>query len=176
MVPRSTVGQLDLWVKQYIRDMLPVQPYLSIGPNFLSAGGVAKGEHEVLQLIGLAGNGMAPAQGRGMGRRGGVRGDFVGHGAVSTALRIYRSNSGSVQPGALRAFTRLQSANDPNAPVVDDRVVSEQDLNSEIELITQLRVIEQALADLPDSAGARRIRQRAGGPFRAAGRYQRFAA
>ena len=34
VVPRSTVGQLDLWVKQYIRDMLPVQPYLSIGPTF----------------------------------------------------------------------------------------------------------------------------------------------
>ncbi len=51
----------------------------------------------------------------------------------------------------------LQSANDPNAPVVDDRVVSEQDLNSEIELITQLRVIEQALADLTGQAPARGV-------------------
>lgn len=32
VVPRSTVGKLDLFVKQYIRDMLPVQPYLSVTP------------------------------------------------------------------------------------------------------------------------------------------------
>ncbi len=34
VVPRSTVGNLDLFVKQYIRDMLPVEPYLSVGPPF----------------------------------------------------------------------------------------------------------------------------------------------
>jgi uncharacterized protein involved in exopolysaccharide biosynthesis len=42
----------------------------------------------------------------------------------------------------------LQSANDPNAPVVKDQDVTEQDLNSEMELMTQRRLIEQALADL----------------------------
>ena len=34
VVPRSTIGELNLFVKQYIRDMLPVQPYLSVGPPF----------------------------------------------------------------------------------------------------------------------------------------------
>jgi protein involved in polysaccharide export with SLBB domain len=34
VVPRSTIGQLDLFVKQYFRDLLPVQPYLSVGPPF----------------------------------------------------------------------------------------------------------------------------------------------
>lgn len=34
VVPRSTIGELGLFVKQYFRDMLPVQPYLSIGPPF----------------------------------------------------------------------------------------------------------------------------------------------
>lgn len=34
VVPRSTIGNLDLFVKQYIRDLLPVEPYLSIGPPF----------------------------------------------------------------------------------------------------------------------------------------------
>ena len=29
VVPRSRIANMDLWVKQYIRDMLPVQPYLS---------------------------------------------------------------------------------------------------------------------------------------------------
>ncbi len=42
----------------------------------------------------------------------------------------------------------LQSASDPNAPVVNDREIGEQDLNSEMELITQRRLIEQALADM----------------------------
>lgn len=42
----------------------------------------------------------------------------------------------------------LQSQSDPNAPVVNDREISEQDLNSEMELLTQHRLIEQALADL----------------------------
>lgn len=31
VVPRSTIANMDLFVKQYIRDMLPVQPYLSPG-------------------------------------------------------------------------------------------------------------------------------------------------
>lgn len=34
VVPRSTVGKMDLFIKQYVRDMLPVQPYLSLGPTF----------------------------------------------------------------------------------------------------------------------------------------------
>jgi hypothetical protein len=34
VVPRSTVGNLNLFIKQYFRDMLPVQPYLSVGPPF----------------------------------------------------------------------------------------------------------------------------------------------
>jgi len=42
----------------------------------------------------------------------------------------------------------LQSASDPNAPVVNDRAVTEQDLNSEIELLTQPRLVQQALADV----------------------------
>ncbi|HKD69408.1 MAG TPA: hypothetical protein VKB84_21395 [Candidatus Binataceae bacterium] len=42
----------------------------------------------------------------------------------------------------------LQTANDPNAPVVNDREVTEQDLNSEMELVTQRRLIERALSDL----------------------------
>jgi uncharacterized protein involved in exopolysaccharide biosynthesis len=42
----------------------------------------------------------------------------------------------------------LQTGSDPNAPVVNDREVSEQDLNSEMELLTQRRLIEQALSDL----------------------------
>jgi len=32
VVPRSQIANLDLWVKQHIRDMLPVEPYLS--PTF----------------------------------------------------------------------------------------------------------------------------------------------
>lgn len=42
----------------------------------------------------------------------------------------------------------LQTPSDPNAPVVSDRPVTEQDLNSETELLTQRRLYEQALADL----------------------------
>ncbi|HEY2105248.1 MAG TPA: hypothetical protein VGH29_05660, partial [Candidatus Binataceae bacterium] len=42
----------------------------------------------------------------------------------------------------------LQTPSDPNAPVVNDREVTEQDLNSEMELLTQRRLYEQALADL----------------------------
>ncbi len=42
----------------------------------------------------------------------------------------------------------LQSASDPNAPVANDREVTEQDLNSESELLTQRRLIERALSDL----------------------------
>lgn len=42
----------------------------------------------------------------------------------------------------------LQSASDPNAPVVNDRAVTEQDLNSEIELLTQPRLVERALGDV----------------------------
>jgi protein involved in polysaccharide export with SLBB domain len=34
VVPRSTIGKLDLFVKQYIRDMFPVEPYLSLGVPF----------------------------------------------------------------------------------------------------------------------------------------------
>jgi len=34
VVPRSTIGSMDLFVKQYIRDMWPVEPYLSLGPTF----------------------------------------------------------------------------------------------------------------------------------------------
>lgn len=34
VVPRSTIGKVDLFVKQYIRDTLPIEPYLSIGPPF----------------------------------------------------------------------------------------------------------------------------------------------
>jgi polysaccharide biosynthesis/export protein PslD len=34
VVPRSTVGQLNLFIQQYFRNMLPVQPYLSVGPPF----------------------------------------------------------------------------------------------------------------------------------------------
>lgn len=30
LVPRSTISNLNLWVKQYIRGMLPVQPYASL--------------------------------------------------------------------------------------------------------------------------------------------------
>ncbi len=48
----------------------------------------------------------------------------------------------------------LQSASDPNAPVVDDRAVTEQDLNSEIELLTQPALIEKALATLAGSEPA----------------------
>jgi protein involved in polysaccharide export with SLBB domain len=29
VVPRSTISNVDLFVKQYIRDVLPVQPYIS---------------------------------------------------------------------------------------------------------------------------------------------------
>ncbi len=29
VVPRSRIANMDLWVKQYIRDLMPVQPYLS---------------------------------------------------------------------------------------------------------------------------------------------------
>ena len=29
VVPRSKIANMDLFVKQYIRDLLPVQPYLS---------------------------------------------------------------------------------------------------------------------------------------------------
>ena len=31
VVPRSKIANADLFVKQYIRDLLPVQPYLSPG-------------------------------------------------------------------------------------------------------------------------------------------------
>lgn len=34
VVPRSTIGNLNLFIAQYFRNMLPVQPYLSIGPPF----------------------------------------------------------------------------------------------------------------------------------------------
>jgi protein involved in polysaccharide export with SLBB domain len=34
VVPRSTIGELNLFIKQYFRNMLPVEPYLSIGPSF----------------------------------------------------------------------------------------------------------------------------------------------
>jgi polysaccharide export outer membrane protein len=34
VVPRSAVGNLDLFIKQYVRDALPIQPYLSVGPPF----------------------------------------------------------------------------------------------------------------------------------------------
>ncbi len=34
VVPRSTIGELNLFVQQYFRNMLPVQPYLSVGPPF----------------------------------------------------------------------------------------------------------------------------------------------
>jgi len=34
VVPRSTIGELNLFITQYFRNMLPVQPYLSIGPPF----------------------------------------------------------------------------------------------------------------------------------------------
>jgi protein involved in polysaccharide export with SLBB domain len=34
VVPRSTIGRMDLFVKQYIRDLLPVQPYLSVNTPF----------------------------------------------------------------------------------------------------------------------------------------------
>jgi len=34
VVPRSTIGKLDLFVKQYIRDMLPIQPYISVNAPF----------------------------------------------------------------------------------------------------------------------------------------------
>jgi uncharacterized protein involved in exopolysaccharide biosynthesis len=49
----------------------------------------------------------------------------------------------------------LQTSNDPNAPVVNDRAISEQDLNSEMELLTQRRLIEQALAALAGREPAR---------------------
>ncbi len=29
VVPRSRIANMDLWVKQYIRDLMPVQPYLA---------------------------------------------------------------------------------------------------------------------------------------------------
>jgi uncharacterized protein involved in exopolysaccharide biosynthesis len=48
----------------------------------------------------------------------------------------------------------LQTPSDPNAPVVNDREVTEQDLNSEMELLTQRRLYEQALADLAGRAPA----------------------
>jgi protein involved in polysaccharide export with SLBB domain len=34
VVPRSPIGKLDLFVRQYIRDLLPVQPYLSVNTPF----------------------------------------------------------------------------------------------------------------------------------------------
>jgi len=34
VVPRSPIGQIDLFVRQYIRDVLPIEPYLSIAPPF----------------------------------------------------------------------------------------------------------------------------------------------
>jgi protein involved in polysaccharide export with SLBB domain len=34
VVPRSTIGEMDLFIKQYFRDLLPVEPYLSVGPTF----------------------------------------------------------------------------------------------------------------------------------------------
>jgi polysaccharide export outer membrane protein len=33
VVPRSRIANMDLFVKQYIRDLLPVQPYLSMTPG-----------------------------------------------------------------------------------------------------------------------------------------------
>jgi uncharacterized protein involved in exopolysaccharide biosynthesis len=51
----------------------------------------------------------------------------------------------------------LQSASDPNTPVVNDRAVTEQDLNSEMELMTQPRLIEQALAGLSGREPARGV-------------------
>ncbi len=30
VIPRSTIADMDLWVKQYIRDLMPVQPYIGI--------------------------------------------------------------------------------------------------------------------------------------------------
>ena len=33
VVPRSRIANMDLFVKQYIRDLLPVQPYLSMNPG-----------------------------------------------------------------------------------------------------------------------------------------------
>src|ERR1700683_978370 len=33
VVPRSSISNVDLFVKQYIRDVLPVQPYLSLTPG-----------------------------------------------------------------------------------------------------------------------------------------------
>ncbi len=32
VVPRSTISNMDLWVEQYVRNLLPIQPYLSITP------------------------------------------------------------------------------------------------------------------------------------------------
>lgn len=34
VVPRSRIANMDLFVKQYVRDLLPVQPYLSLTPGF----------------------------------------------------------------------------------------------------------------------------------------------
>jgi len=31
IVPRSGIAEVDLWVKQYIRDVLPIQPFVSLG-------------------------------------------------------------------------------------------------------------------------------------------------
>jgi hypothetical protein len=33
VVPRSSISNVDLFVKQYIRDVLPVQPYVSMTPG-----------------------------------------------------------------------------------------------------------------------------------------------
>jgi polysaccharide export outer membrane protein len=30
VVPRSTIASMDLWMKQYVRDLMPVQPYIGI--------------------------------------------------------------------------------------------------------------------------------------------------
>jgi len=34
VVPRTTIGNLNVWVTQYIRNMLPMEPYIGINPPF----------------------------------------------------------------------------------------------------------------------------------------------
>jgi len=34
VVPRTTIGNLNVWVTQYIRNMLPMQPYIGLNPGF----------------------------------------------------------------------------------------------------------------------------------------------
>ena len=31
IVPRSGIAEVNLWVKQYIKDVLPIQPFISLG-------------------------------------------------------------------------------------------------------------------------------------------------